>query len=510
VPRGGAAVKVPELAQVQRILIVGMARSGTAAARAARLMLPQAQVVICDRQQQPPAAAEAGELTAAGIQVEMGREDHTLLDGCGLLVKSPGVPGDISLIEEAHQRGIPVWGEVEFAWRFLDNPLIGVTGTNGKTTTTELIGHILRKAGCACHVAGNVGAPISALVGKAAADEMIVAELSSFQIEDSILLRPEVAVLLNLAEDHLDRYRDAPAYYAAKMLVFSNQQPDDLAVLNADDALVRDRAVPGAGGRAWFSRSRPARAAQEGGVAPVVYYRGGDICFDEARLIAVSAGVRSRLGGCTTAGRTGQGRNGAGGGEDSQKVIAWAEASLMGEHNLENALAAVAVCLGIGLGPEEVAAGLGSFPGVPHRLQQAGMVGGVRYVNDSKATNVDAAIKALTAFGGGVHMILGGSLKGCSFEHLAQAAAGREGKVRAVYLIGEAAGQMEESFRQAGGEVVMAGDLETAFREASAAAAPGEVVLLSPACASFDQFRDYEERGERFLSLVEELRRDSD
>ena len=503
-------MKVPELAEVQRLLIVGMARSGIAAAQAARRVLPHIEVVIADRQAQPEAAGDTSSLEAAGIHLAMGREDHTLLDGCGLVIKSPGVPGDISLIEEAHHRGIPVWGEVEFAWRFLENPLIGVTGTNGKTTTTELIGHILSSSGCACRVVGNVGTPISSLVGRVGEDDILVAELSSFQIEDSILLRPDVAVLLNLAEDHLDRYPDIDSYFAAKMLMFANQQQEDLAVLNRDDPAIGEMAIPGAAGRVWYGRVARGDRFGPGAGRPRVYLSGGDIRYDQERLRAISAGVRSKLRSCLAPELPGRCRNGTAGGEDSKKVIAWSETALKGEHNLENSLAAAAVCLGIGLGAAKVAAGLRSFPGVPHRLQPAGTVAGVAYVNDSKATNVDAAIRALTAFDSGIHLILGGSLKGCSFERLARAATADRDKVKGVYLIGQAAAAIGESFRRTGGEVVMCGDLETAFRQASAAAVPGDVVLLAPACASFDQFRDYEERGELFLSLVDESSKGSD
>ncbi len=488
------------LAGIERLLIVGMARSGNAAALAARRVSPELEVIVCDRDAEPEAAAEREPLEAAGIGVRLGDEDHTLLDGCGLLVKSPGVPGDNSLIQEAHQRGIPVWGEVEFAWRFLENPFVGVTGTNGKTTTTELIGHVLRRAGCPCCVAGNVGTPLSSLVGVTGDDEILVVELSSFQLEDSIELRPDVAVLLNLAEDHLDRHGSADAYYAAKALIFLNQQPDDLAILNLDDRGVRGMAVPGAAGRLWFSRAE--EGAGDEGRQPMVFMRSGHICYDPQRLITAAAGVRCKIGPCMgrdAAAPPAAGRKDRGGAEDSGKVAAWSDIGLRGEHNMENALAAAAVCLGLGVAPRDVAAGLASFPGVPHRLEQVAVVDGVTYVNDSKATNVDAAIKALTAYERGVHLILGGSLKGCSFERLAEAAGSG---VRQTILIGEAAGEIEASFSRAGRRTVLAGGMEEAVRIASEAAAPGDVVLLAPACASFDQYRDYIERGEHFTSLV--------
>lgn len=486
------------------ILVLGAARSGIAAAQAARRMLPEVGVAIADSDPAAAGASAREKLKAAGVRLELGQADAALLDGCSLLVKSPGVPGEIPLVEEAHQRGIPVWGEVEFAWHFLENPLVGVTGTNGKTTTTELIGHMLRNAGWSCRVAGNVGTPLSSLVGAVDEDEILVVELSSFQLEDSIELRPDVAVLLNLAEDHLDRHRDLDSYHAAKMLIFSNQQPDDLAVLNLDDTFLSRLSVPGRAGRLWFSSRADLDFDSGGERHPVVFSSGDEIRYDPPALISLSAGIRSKLvrsapGGGRTAQR---GRIEGGGGEDSTKVIYWPDAALKGDHNRENASAAVAVCLSLGMSPEDAARGLTNFPGVKHRLQRVGSVDGVTYVNDSKATNVDAAIKALTAFSGGIHLILGGSLKGCSFDRLADAAGG---KVKETIVIGEASDAIRESFQKAGREVKAAGDLEEALMRARDNASAGDVVLLSPACASFDQFRNYEERGEIFMSLVKSM-----
>lgn len=513
-----------------RLLIVGAARSGVAAALAARRMLPGVEVAIADRESQPEAVADAGMFATAGITLELGREDFDLLDGCGLVVKSPGVPADIALLEEARRRGIPVWGEIEFAWRFLKNFIVGVTGTNGKTTTTELIAHILNGAGMVSRAAGNVGTALSSLVGEIGEDEVIVLELSSFQLEDAVEFRPDVAILLNLSEDHLDRHGDAECYYSAKMSIFANQQPQDLSIINLDNPICR-RPVPVKEGKVWFSASagdsKPTAGEHR---EPLVFVRGGVIRANLAGLAVASEGIRSRLPAWYPAGAArgepaGQagdgaaeqaepqvsgadGRNGPARGEDSRKagsteIIAWREASLKGEHNLDNSLAATAACLCLGLTPEEVASGLRSFPGVPHRLQHVGVVDGVTYVNDSKATNVDAAIKALTAFEGGIHLILGGSLKGCSFDPLAEAAAAR--KVREIIIFGEAAEEIGESFQRAGRETFRVDNLEQAVDLAAADAAPGDVVLLAPACASFDQYENYEERGEHFISLVGNL-----
>lgn len=503
-----------------RILVVGMGRSGAAAARAALKELPGVGVVVCDEKEEPLAAADVSALREAGALVELGRGDPGLLEGCGLVVKSPGVPRQNPLIEEALSRGIPVWGEVEFARRFLGNVIVGITGTNGKTTTAELMAHILTEAGKPCRVAGNVGTALSSLVGSVEDEEVLVVELSSFQLEDSIDFRPDVAVLLNLAEDHLDRHGTLDEYFDAKMRIFANQGGDDAAVLNFDDANIRSREAPGAATRVWFSGADAgeagARPGEPGKALPSVFVRGGAICADIGAVLKAGGEVRSRLAGGagaqetggaapreTGGEKTGQGRNGFSGGEDSQEILAWSKAALKGDHNLENALAATAACLCLGVEPEDVAAGLRSFPGVRHRLQEVGVVGGVTYVNDSKATNVDSTLKALTAYEGGIHMILGGSSKGSSFDRLAEAAA--PGKVREVILIGEAADDIAASFEKVSRDVVMAGRLEEAVRIAGESAVAGDIVLLAPACASFDQYRDFEERGDHFISLVEWL-----
>lgn len=496
-------MKASELGEIGRILVVGMARSGIAAARAAKRLLPAVEVIIADSDPEPTAAGERDELRENNVQVELGRQDHTLLDGCGLVIKSPGVPPDISLLKEAHQRGIPVWGEVEFAWQFLDNLMIGVTGTNGKTTTTQLIGHIIKQAGWPCRVAGNIGNAVSELVGNVDDNEILVVELSSFQLEDSIEFRPDIGVLLNLAEDHLDRYDDMDRYISSKLMIFSNQQYDDLAVLNLDDAALRERVIPGRAGHVWFTTAGAGSGPHGSDRQPIVYMKGDDIVGDHAAMVTMAAGIRCRHTFYAASEQSGGGRNGPAGGEDSEKVFSWSEASLKGRHNLENCLAATSVCLGLGLAAGDIAAGLRSFPGVPHRLQEVRTSRGVTYVNDSKATNVDAAVMALTAYENGVHMILGGSLKGCSFDRLAEAAAGEN--VREIIVIGEAAAEIGASFEKVGRDVVRAGDLEAAVRMASSNASPGEVVLLSPACASFDQYQNFEERGEHFITLVEAI-----
>ncbi|MDQ3859479.1 MAG: UDP-N-acetylmuramoyl-L-alanine--D-glutamate ligase, partial [Actinomycetota bacterium] len=408
---------------------VGLARSGQAAARA--LARRGVAVRAYDRDEQ----LELGRLRQEGVEVVLGAEDPALLEGVDLVVKSPGVPAETALVTAARERGVPVWSEVELGARLVPHPMIGVTGTNGKTTTAELLGSMFERAGRPGVVAGNVGRPLTALAeGELAKDVWVVCELSSFQLEDVETLRPRVGVLLNLEPDHLDRHGTFEAYRAAKLRLFENQGADDVAVVPRGFGR-----IPGSARRIEFDRDDPLPA----------------------------------------------------------------EPVLRGAHNRENAVAAAAAARAAGLPVEAIAAALHAFTGVAHRLELVREVGGVGYVNDSKATNAAAARRALAAYSTEpVHVILGGSLKGESFQALADSIGAN---VRRAYLIGEAAEAIAADLARAGVSHERSGDLETAVRAAARAARPGDVVLLSPACASFDQFRDYEDRGERFRALVEEL-----
>jgi UDP-N-acetylmuramoylalanine--D-glutamate ligase len=384
------------------------------------------------------ALAEHGEVTgvdsgepaeARGLaNVHLRSDGRDLLHGVRTLVKSPGVPREAPVVREALARGIEVIGELELAWRLLPNDFVAITGTNGKTTTTELVGAIHRAAGVPVAVAGNVGTAVSSFVGALPEDAVVVCEASSFQLEDSSAFAPDAAVLLNIAPDHLDRHHTFDAYREAKLKAFANQRPEHVAVVPPGVE------VPGEGRRVEFG----------------------------------------------------------------EHVLPDPEIRLRGAHNRANALAAAAVCLARGLPEAAVRGALRTFAGVPHRLEEVVVRDGVTYVNDSKATNVASARVGIAAFDGGVHVILGGSLKGGGFEQLRDPVAER---CRACYLIGAAADSLARDLH---GTVPLrrCGDLERAVEEARAVAAPGEVVLLSPACASFDQFRDYEERGERFRQIV--------
>lgn len=427
-------------------LVVGLARSGQAAALA--LAARGEQVLGVD-----DGRPQVGELRRAGVEVHPGAQGVALLDRVRSVIKSPGVPGGAPVISAARERGVPVMGELELAWRLLEREFIAVTGTNGKTTTTQLIGHIHREAGLPVVVAGNVGRAASGLDPGLARATTVVCEVSSFQLEDTLAFAPEAAVLLNLSADHLDRHGSMEAYRAAKLRVFAHQGNDDLAVAPLDLGVAD---LGGCARRVCFGPGAGAALSQ----------RAGELWWEEEPLLAVS------------------------------------ELPLPGRHNVENAMAAAAVTLARGVERDAVRAGLRSFAGVPHRLQVLARLGGVTYVNDSKATNVASTLVALAAFAApvpAVHLILGGQAKGQDFSALSGPVARA---CRAVYLIGQDAEAIAGSLRATGVPVHRCGELDRAVRAATEAARPGETVLLSPACASFDQFDDFEARGARFAQLL--------
>jgi UDP-N-acetylmuramoylalanine--D-glutamate ligase len=450
-PSGRPRPAVPE----GPYLVVGLARSGQAAARL--LAKRGAEVLGCDSGS--PDGAEG--LRDAGVEVHLDTDGLALLERARCLVKSPGVPRQAPVVEGARRRGIPVLGELELAWRLMENTFVAVTGTNGKTTVTELLGHVWRTAGEPVAVAGNVGTPLASLVGELPVDATVACEASSFQLEDTEAFAPECGVLLNVTPDHLDRHVDLEDYLSAKLRIFANQGNDDVAVFNASEPAIAGRDLGGCARR-------------------IPYCRGAD------PDCAVSLNEETIFIG-------------------SEPLMETSELSLPGPHNADNAMAVTAAATAMGIDREAIREGLRTFPGVPHRLERVAKANGVIYVNDSKATNVAAAAAALRSFDGGIHAILGGSLKGGGFTDLTGPVAER---CVACYLIGEAAQALEndlEPVRSAGVELHRSGDLATAVRNASAAATDGQVVLLAPACASFDAYRDFEERGEHFRALVREL-----
>jgi len=415
--------------------------------------------------------AVPGELAATGVELHLDEQGLALLERVRAVVKSPGVGADAPVVAAARERGLPVLGELELAWRMLANEFLAVTGTNGKTTTVELIGHIHREAARPVAVAGNVGTAACSLVGHVDLATTVVCEVSSFQLEDTLCFAPEAAVLLNVSPDHLDRHASMEAYLAAKLEIFARQDEQDIAVAPVS--------LLGGGGR------------PQGADLPALADRTAPL--GRAELYAFGAGSRAAMS--------------AGDGQlrwRGHLLLETSELRLRGRHNVENAMAAAAVCLASGLGREAVRAGLRSFPGVPHRLEEVANRGGVLFVNDSKATNVASTLVALDAFtepasAKRIHLILGGQGKGQDFGALS-GPVGRS--CRAVYLIGEDSPLIASALAGVDTEVRACGELERALAGAAQAAVAGEVVLLSPACASFDQFADFQARGDRFRELV--------
>jgi UDP-N-acetylmuramoylalanine--D-glutamate ligase len=419
----------PELVG-RRVLVVGLLRSGLAAAEV--LVARGASVVAFDVNEE----LDVGRLRELGVEVHLGAEEEAvdmLLAGTDLLVKSPGVPGATPLVEVANARAIPVWSELELGWQLLPNPFVGITGSNGKTTTTALLGEMFRAAAVPAEVCGNIGRAVTSLVGSVDDSSWMVCEVGVAQLDDVDTFRPHIAVLLNLEPDHLDLYGTFEWYADTKLRIFEQQTEDDVAIVP-----VGFGAIPGGAMRIEFSGDDPLPA----------------------------------------------------------------EPSIPGAHNRENAAAATAAARAAGIDDEAIAEALRTFPGVPHRIERIRVHDGVEYVNDSKATNVAAALRALAALRPArLHVILGGLGKNESYEPLATAfeAADR------AYLIGVSAPEIAAALEDADVAFTHSGDLATAVAEAARAAEPGDVVLLSPACASFDQFRDFEARGDEFRRLVREL-----
>jgi len=441
-----------------RVLVVGLARTGVATALFCAGH--NAIVTATETRGESELGDAAAKLRAAGVTLELGGHTEKTFLAQDLIVPSPGVPADDKFLMLAKSKGITVWSEIELAYRFLEGKLIGITGSNGKTTTTTLVHHILKAGAMRAYLAGNVGTPLISEVEKMDAGSVAVAELSSFQLELTEKFRPNIGALLNLTPDHLDRHKTMEAYAAAKARIFANQTELDAAILNADDA-ASAKYAPKKPQVFWFSRKKHVMQGA---------------CLQGEEIVVAHHGKM-------------------------EPVMKVAEIPLAGAHNVENVLAAVILARLAGVDSATIAKAVKSFAGVEHRLEFVADIHGVRYYNDSKATNVDATLKALDAFPGRILVILGGKDKGSDYTVLQKPL--RERAILAL-LIGAAADKIE---KQIAGSVAIerAGTLERSVEAASLAARAGDVVLLAPACASFDQFENYEQRGRVFKELVRGL-----
>ncbi|MGD0986714.1 MAG: UDP-N-acetylmuramoyl-L-alanine--D-glutamate ligase [Candidatus Sulfotelmatobacter sp.] len=442
----------------KRVLVVGLGKSGVASALF--LKARGARVTVSDTKSGDELRNEIPALLDHGIAVETGGHGERTFRGQDLIVVSPGVPIDAPLLAQARNLGEPVIGEIELAAQFLPGPIVAITGSNGKTTTTTLTGEILTAGGVPALVGGNIGTPAISLVEQAKPETVIVLEVSSFQLETIQQFRSKVAVVLNVTPDHLDRHKTFEIYVDAKARIFENQRGDDFAVLNEDDPTCVAMAARTRAQVFWFSRQKDVKQG--------AWVRDGNILF----------------------------RNGS----RQEEIMRVAEVPLKGSHNLENVLAAVCASALMGCAPEKIRQAVRDFKAVEHRLEFVATIRGVDYYNDSKATNVDATIKALESFPANIHLILGGKDKGSDYSVLNDLIKQR---VKRVYTIGAAAEKIESQIK--GVEVVHAETLENALRKADAAAERGDVVLLAPACASFDQFKNYEQRGQVFKEIVRQI-----
>jgi len=439
----------------KRVLVVGLARTGMATSIFAAGY--GATVTATDEKPESELGDDPARLRDAGVTLQLGGHNPEIFLEQDLIVLSPGVPANLPVLAAARARNIPVWSEIELSWRFLRGKLVAITGSNGKTTTTSLVAHILKTANIPTLVGGNIGVPLLALVESSMDTTVTVAEISSFQLETIEAFRPDIGVILNLTPDHLDRHASFDEYARAKMRLFENLLDRDAAVLNADDPEVTRR-MPARGRIFWFSRQKR--------VAEGAFLRDDQIFF--------------RLEGAETS------------------LARRADIPLRGEHNLENVLAACAAAHLAGADPASIAKGVKTFAGVEHRLEFVGEIDGLAFYNDSKATNVDATLKAIEAFPGPLLVILGGKDKGSPYSPLIEPLRQR---ARLVILIGAAAKKIAADLGEAV-PIEHAGTLEHAVHLARERAKPGDTVLLAPACASFDQFENYEHRGRVFKELV--------
>jgi UDP-N-acetylmuramoylalanine--D-glutamate ligase len=442
----------------KKVLVVGLGKSG----RAAALFLRRrgAQVTVSDVRSAEALAKDIPALLDEGIMVEAGGHGLLTFRRQDLIVVSPGVPLDTPELVQVRSFGLPIIGEIELAARHLKGKMLAITGSNGKTTTTSLVGEILAAGGLPVQVGGNIGIPVIALVDESRDDGWSVLEVSSFQLETTFEFRPDIAVILNVTPDHLDRHGSFENYAAAKEKIFANQTSGDMLVLNADDDVTAKMAARAKARIFWFSRTRVVRQG--------AFVHEGAIVFRASEQSA------------------------------PEFILKLDSIPLKGSHNVENVLAAVCAARLAGVDAGAIRAAVAGFRAVAHRLEYVASVNGVDYYNDSKATNVDAAMKAIDAFPGGIHLILGGKDKNSDYRLMRKLL---QERVKAVYTIGAAAEKIHTHIEGAV-PVISSGTLDVALTQAAGAAQPGEIVLLAPACSSFDQFQNYEHRGQVFKDLV--------
>ena len=443
----------------KRVLVVGLGKSGVASALF--LKAKGAHVTVSDAKSEDQLGEAIPVLLDAGIAVETGGHGERTFHGQDLIVVSPGVPVDAPSLVQARSLGETVIGEIELAAQFFPGTIVAITGSNGKTTTTTLAGELIAASGFPTMVGGNIGTPAISLVEGATPETMAVLEVSSFQLETIQTFRPKVAVVLNVTPDHLDRHRTFAAYVDAKARIFENQQESDFAVLNADDPTCAELSGRTRARVFWFSRKKEVNQG--------AYTRDGQIIFSDTKT--------------------------------ESEVMPISEIPLKGAHNLENVLAAICVGAVMGCKSEATRRAVREFKAVEHRLEYVAKIRGVEYYNDSKATNVDATIKALESFPANIHIILGGKDKGSDYSVLKDLLHQR---AKRAYTIGAAAEKIESQI-EGSADIVHAETLDVAVKRIASAAEAGDIVLLAPACASFDQFQNYEERGRVFKQLVRAL-----
>ena len=445
--------------QGKRVLVVGLGKSGVASSLF--LQSRGARVTVSDEKSQEQLRNEIPALLDKGIVVETGKHGERTFRDQDLIVVSPGVPNNVPALLNARKQGTPIIGEIELAARYLQGQVIAITGSNGKTTTTTLTGEVVAAGGLQSLVGGNIGTPAITFIDQSSPNTWVVLEISSFQLETIETFRPHIAAILNITPDHLDRHGSMDAYIAAKARIFENQTEKDFAVLNMDDATCVGLGRGLKPQVFWFSRKQEVERG--------AFVRNGKIIFRDAK--------------------------------GEREIMPVDEITLKGAHNLENVLAAVAMGSLAGVEPAKIRQAVKDFKAVEHRLEYTATIHGVQYFNDSKATNVDATIKALESFPGKIHLILGGKDKGSDYSVLNDLLKAR---VKRVYTIGAAAQKIESQIAGAA-EITSAGTLDQAVRKASEFAQSGDIVLLAPACASFDQFQSYEHRGRVFKETVHAL-----